>query len=198
MPRRTYPFLEGGTYHLYNRGHNRQTIFRNDSDYRTFLQGLRTYLSLVPADATQAAGATLLAYCLMPNHFHLIVQPHDESLSGRMQRLLISFAKTLNAKYGRVGSLFQGQFQAVRVEADEQLIQLSTYVHRNPVEAGLVRRPGDWEYSSCREYLGARPGTLPDPGLVLDLCGGSRAYRRLLEAKADPAAAGLEHLTLEE
>jgi hypothetical protein len=134
----------------------------------------------------------------MPNHFHLIVQPHDESLSGRMQRLLISFAKTLNAKYGRVGGLFQGQFQVGRVEADEQLIQLSTCVHRNPVEAALVRRPSDWEYSSCRVYLGARPGTLPDPGLELDLCGGSRAHRRLLEAKAEPAAACLEHLVLEE
>lgn len=86
----------------------------------------------------------------------------------------------------------------MRVEADEHLTQLSTDVHRNPVEAGLVRRPSDREYSSCPEYLGARPGTLPDPGLVLDLCGGRRAYRRLLEAKAEPAAADLEHLVLEE
>lgn len=198
MPRRTYPFVPGGTYHLYNRGHNRQTVFRSDSDYRTFLQALRTYLDVVPAHAAHASGATLMAYCLMPNHFHLIVQPEDEALSGRMQRLLISFTKTLNAKYGRVGALFQGQFQAVRVEADEQLIQLSAYVHRNPIEAGLVRRPQDWEYSSCREYLGTRPGTLPDPSLVLDLCGGVRAYRQLVEARAELASECLEHLVLEE
>lgn len=198
MPRRTYPFQPGGTYHLYNRGHNRQVVFRSDSDYRTFLQGLRTYLDVAPAQAGRASGVILLAYCLMPNHFHLIVQPQDEVLSARMQRLLISFAKTQNAKYGRVGALFQGQFQAVGVEAEAHLIHLSVYVHRNPVEAGLVRRAPDWEYSSCREYLGARPGTLPDPGLVLDLCGGRRAYRRLVEAPGEPSAEGIQPLILEE
>ena len=140
----------------------------------------------------------MLAYCLMPNHFHLIVQPDDEALSWRMQRLLISFTKTLNAKVGRVGAFFQGQFQAVRVETDEPLIQLSAYVHRSPADAGLVRRPQDWEYSSCREYLGSRPGTLPDPRLVLDLCGGVRAYRRLIAGETDLVSECLEHLALEE
>jgi REP element-mobilizing transposase RayT len=197
MPRRAHPFRTGATYHLYNRGHNRQTVFRCGSDYLTFLQAMRTYLDVVPADAAQASGATLLAYCLMPNHFHLVVQPEDETLSARMQRLLISFTKTLNAKYERVGALFQGQFHAVRVEADGQLIQLTAYVHRNPVEAGLVRRSQDWEYSSCREYLGTRPGTLPDPSLVLDLCGGRRAYRRLIDTKIEQGSECLEHLVLE-
>jgi len=198
MPRRTYPFLPGGTYHLYNRGHNRQTVYRCDSDYRTFLQAVRNYLDVMPAHAARASGATLLAYCLMPNHFHWIVKPENQALSARMQRLLISFTKTLNAKYGRVGALFQGQFQAVEAEANGQLIHLTAYVHRNPVEAGLVRRPEDWEHSSCREYMGTRPGTLPDPSLVIDLCGGRSAYRRLIDAKIEKPSGCLEHLFLEE
>lgn len=133
----------------------------------------------------------------MPNHYHLVLQPEDDDLSARMQRMLISFTKTINAKYGRVGALFQGQFQAVAVETDEQLIHLTAYAHCNPVQAGLVRRPDDWEYSSCREYLGARPGTLPRPDTVLELCGGRRAYSLLLRSTAGDRLDGIEHLVLE-
>jgi REP element-mobilizing transposase RayT len=149
--------LEGGTYHLHNRGSNSQRVYRCDSDDRAFLKSLRDYLGVAPAGPDEAAGTRLLAYCLMPNHYHLLVQPLDDALSSRMQRLQISFTKALNAKYQRVGALIQGQFQAVAVETDEHLTQPTAYVHFNPVQAGLVRRPDDWEYSSRRKYLCARP-----------------------------------------
>jgi hypothetical protein len=115
-----------------------------------------------------------------------------------MQRLQISLTKTQNAKYQRVGALSQGQFQAVAVETGEQLIQLTAYVHCNPVLAGLARRPEDREYSSCREYLGARPGTLPRPDMVLELCGGWTAYGLLLRPATGEAMDDMEHLVLEE
>ena len=198
MPRRALPFRAGGTYHLYNRGHNRQTVFRCASDYRAFLPAFRRYFDIPLAHAAGSPGATLLAYCLMPNHYHLVLQPEDDDLSARMQRLPISFTKTLNAKYQRVGALFQGQFHAIAVETDEPLIHLTAYVQCNPVQAGLVRRPDDWEYSSCREYLGARPGTLPRPDMVLELCGGRTAYGLLLRPANGEGMDDIEHLVLEE
>jgi len=134
----------------------------------------------------------------MPNHVHLLVQPLDDALSSRMQRLLISFTRAIHAKYGRLGALFQRQFPAVAVENDDQLIHLSATIHRNPVEAGLAARAEAWQYSSCREYLGVRQGRLPQPGVVLHLCGGRRGYRGLLNGGLGEAATGLEHVILED
>ncbi len=198
MPRRIHPFLPGGTYHLCNRGNNRQVVFRDEADYRFFLQILREYLDITPVDPAQASGATLFACGLMPNHYHMVLRPEDHRLPERMQRLLISCTKTMNARYSRVGALFQGQSQAVQVETDEQLVYLSAYIHRNPLLAGRVRRPQDREYSSYREYSGTRQGTLPSPDSVLELCGGRVGYRSLVEAHQDCRTPGLERILIEE
>jgi putative transposase len=140
MPRRGHPCRAGGSYHVYNRGNNRQPVFWSDLGYRAFLQAFRPYFDIPLAHAAGSPGA-LLAYCLMPNHYPSVLQPEDDALSARMKRMLISFTKALNAKNQRVGALFQGQVHAVAVETDEQLIHLTAYVHCNPVQAGLVRRP---------------------------------------------------------
>ena len=198
MPRRKRPLQAGCVYHVYNRGNNRQLVFPADTDYRFFLHAMHEYLGVTPTARDGPVGTTLLAYCLMPNHFHLVLRPEDVCLSARVQRQLISFTKTMNGKYGRVGALFQGQLQAVLVETDLQLVHLSAYVHQNPVQTGLVRRPEDWEYSSYREYLGSRPGTLPNPGLVLELCGGRGTYRALVEASKQSTPESLQRLVLEE
>ena len=131
---------------------------------------------------TSEVCAIVVAYCLMPNHFHLLVCPQDAEFSRRMQRFSISYAKAMNERYDRRGAMFQGAFQAVHVDRDEYLLHLSRYIHLNPVVAGLSKRGEDWEFSSYRDYLGLRRGTLPSPDLVLSQFPTRTAYREFVEA----------------
>jgi hypothetical protein len=99
-----------------------------------------------------------------------------------MMRFSVSYTKAMNKRYDRVGSLFQGAFQAKHVDRDEYLVHLSRYIHLNPVVAGLVKRAEDWEFSSYREYIGLRDGTLPKPEIVLSHFPSRGAYRDFVQA----------------
>jgi putative transposase len=118
----------------------------------------------------------------MPNHFHLLVHPNDDQLSRRMQRLSISYTKAMNRRYERTGALFQGQFQAVRIDRNEYLLHLSRYIHLNPVAAGLVERPEAWEFSSYRDYLGQRSGTLPSADVILSQFSDRGMYQEFVDS----------------
>jgi hypothetical protein len=111
-----------------------------------------------------------------------------------MQRFSISYTKAVNKCYNRTGSLFEGQFQAVHVDRDDYLAHLSRYIHLNPVRAGLVREPRDWEFSSYRDYLGLRRGTLPAPDVVLAQFPSREAYRTFVESDALPERGLIAHL----
>jgi REP element-mobilizing transposase RayT len=150
MPRRLIPICAGSYYHLYNRGVNRGSIFFNEDNYEFFLYNIRRYLLPV---------VEITAYCLMPNHFHLLIFPKETSeigviseVSSAMMRLSVSYTKTINHRFDRVGPLFQGAFQSKYIDTSTYLWQIIGYIHLNPVEAGLVKSPGDWLYSSWRSY----------------------------------------------
>ena len=171
MPRRKIKFYAGEYYHVYNQGNNRQNIFFERENYLFFLRRVRKYL---PPN-----GTIVVAYCLMPTHYHLMVGVKQTSevsetsevlgVSTGMMKLSVSYTKAINKRYQRSGVLFRGPFQAVHVDRNEYLLHLSRYIHLNPVTAGLVERPEDWEFSSYREYIGLRDGTLPEPEIVLSL-----------------------------
>ena len=186
MPRRGVPFAAGEYYHLYNRGHNCQRIFFERANYIFFLRGLRRYLlgdiQTSEVSETSEVWVSVIAYCLMPNHFHLLVCPHDDQLSRRMQRFTISYTKAMNKRYERTGALFQGQFQAVQVDRNEYLLHLSRYIHLNPVAAGLVARPEAWEFSSYRDYLGQRNGTLPCAEVILSQFSDPGTYQEFVDS----------------
>lgn len=180
MPARIIPFIAGEHYHLYNRGHNRERIFFERENYLFFLRRLREHLTPV---------MDIVAYCLMPTHYHLLVRiksPETSEVSGAVsnavRRFAISYTKAMNKRYNSVGTLFQGAFQAKHVAQDEYLLHLSRYIHLNPVLNGLVERAGDWEFSSYPEYVGLRSGTLPQPEIVLSQFPPSEAYREFVEA----------------
>lgn len=186
MPRRLVAFLPGGYYHLYNRGVNRARIFFDDRNYRYFLFKIELYL--VPA-------LEIIAYCLMPNHYHLLIRIAETSevpttsevpqiikanatsnVSQAMMKLSVSYTKMINYHYDRVGPLFQGAFQAKQIDSDVYLGELIDYIHLNPVANGLVEDPGDWPYSSYRFQVDLRGlGNLRG----LDNLGGPRALPRL-------------------
>lgn len=184
MPRRGAELCAGEYYHLYNRGNNRKRIFYERENYLFVLQRLRKYL--VPI-------LDIVAYCLMPTHYHLLVgvkqtfevsQTSEASaaVSRAMMRFAVSYTKAMNKRYDRVGALFQGAFQTKHMDRNNYLVHLSRYIHLNPVMSSLVEQPEDWEFSSYREYIGMRNGTLPVPEVVLSQFPSPQAYREFVES----------------
>ncbi len=185
MPRREVILQAGNYYHVYNRGNNRQLIFFERDNYIYFLRQLRHHLI--------NRGVDIIAYCLMPNHYHLLVYLKTEHFSKLMQAFSLSYAKAINKRYKKVGSLFQGRFQAIYVDKDEYLLNLTRYIHLNPVEANLVEKAEDWEFSSYQEYVDLRRGSLPKLDGVRS---SAAAYRDFLEATIRDKL--IQHLTFEE
>lgn len=158
---RRMQFLTGEMYHLYNRGNRKAEVFHEREDYLYFLRQLRDYLEEYPV--------TLTAYCLMPNHYHLLMrQDGDHAISEMMQAFGTSLSKTYNKKYNTAGSLFQGKFRDEHVGDMGYLRYLARYFHRNPVQANLCRAPEGWEFSNYRDVIGLRHGTLCDFSPVLE------------------------------
>lgn len=115
-----------------------------------------------------------------------------------MQRFSISYTKAMNKRYSRTGALLQGQYQAVHVDRNEYLLHLSRYVHLNPVAAGLVARPEDWEFSSYRDYVSLHRGTLPNPAIVLSQFSAPAACQEFVESHKLDDEDILAHLLLDE
>ncbi len=148
MPYRKELFQPNCFYHVYNRGILKRQIFFVDRDYEMFLSYLGRSLEKIQ-------GAFLLhAYCLMPNHFHLIIEQRKESsLSGLIGGCVGVYVKYFNQCYKRKGGLFEGRFKAKLIQTDEYLLYVSKYIHRNPINAGLVRKGVDYKWSSYVSYL---------------------------------------------
>jgi REP element-mobilizing transposase RayT len=151
-------FIEGGIYHVYNRGVNKQPIFFEDSDFNIFLGLLDRYILGNSPDfyhdtKNYRGRISLLAFCLLNNHIHLLVQQKDKkALTGFMHSLMTSFTMRINKKYDRVGHLFQGIYKARLIENDEDLLNVSKYIHTNggDDEIDFFHYP----FSSVRVYLG--------------------------------------------
>ncbi len=136
-------------YHITSRGDRREDIFENDDDRRAFLQTL--------AQVVDQFNWVCYAWCLMGNHYHLLIQTPDGNLSKGMRQLNGVFTQTSNRRHQRVGHLFQGRFKAILVDRDAYLLELARYVVLNPVRAGMVKRAGDWPWSSYRASVGRLP-----------------------------------------
>jgi len=136
----------GAYYHVINRGNAGEDIFKNDRDKEKFLQ----YLAIT----VERFSIVVHSYCLMSNHFHLLIQTQEANLSKAIQWLNVSYATYFNKKRQRQGHLFQGRFKAVLIEADEYLEQLSRYIHLNPVQAKIVATPVEFLWSSYPVFIG--------------------------------------------
>ena len=132
----------GGIFHVFARGNDRQTIFSDDLDRRTYL--------LILGDVCSRFSWGRLAYCLMNNHVHLLLETPQGNLSEGMQRLQNRYAKRFNHRHERSGHVFGQRFGSVRVTSDEQLIAVTAYIEQNPVKSGLCELPELWPWTDCR------------------------------------------------
>lgn len=180
MARRAVIFSQGEYYHIYNRGVSRQALFYCDENYRFLLRRVRQY-----AETWRVA---IIAYCLMPNHYHFVLRQEGEfPLSRFVQAVFNSYTKALNAMVGRSGTLFEGPFQAIHLDNETYLLQLCRYVHRNPLDAGLVSDLREWPYSNYLEWTGQRSGTLVDQQFVRHYFPTPEAYEQFVK-EGEPGA----------
>lgn len=184
-------FLEPGKfYHIYTRGNNKETIFKEQENYFYFLHLYRTYI---------APYTNTFAYCLLPNHFHLLIQVKEEgqfnvlnketgevyyiNLQRQFSHLLNAYTKAVNKRYNRTGSLFQERFKRKEITSEAYFTRLIFYIHHNPQHHNLIDDFSDWPYSSYHSML-SKSTTLLQRENVLDWFGGRDWYRKFHEENA--------------
>jgi|SRR5581483_3482578 len=164
--------VAGGYYHVFARGNERRALYRDDNDRIAFLE-------LVAAAAERFAWS-LLAYCLMTNHYHLILRTSEANLAAGMHWLNAVYAQRFNRRHGRVGHLFQGRYRARLIQDGDALLGAIRYVVRNPVRARLCTDPQHWPWSSQRAVLGLSPPEFVAVEELLALFGRDRPRARTL------------------
>lgn len=168
----------GAVYHVICRGNNRQAVFRDEQDRKRYLEKLSLYCEQKDVD--------LLAYCLLTNHVHLLLETPGGNLSKMMQPLQTSYTVYFNKRHGRRGHLFEQRYKALLVDRDNYLLEVSRYIHLNPVAARIVERPQHYRWSSYGGYLRGRGSLGFRYDKVLDYFAGERRrqvaqYREFVE-----------------
>lgn len=176
-------FIPGNLYHVYNQGNDKQLLFSCDEDYRIFLRMVKKNIS---------PHAEIIAYCLMPNHFHFLIYADErvetiihqgglliDPLTNGFRKLLSGYARVYNNLYNKSGSLFR-QKTKVKCLSDippgssyslqDYYFNCFHYIHQNPMRAGLIQRLEEWEFSSYKDYAGLRNGTLCNKVLGAKFC----------------------------
>jgi len=218
-------YVSNGIYHVYNRGVEKRNIFEDKQDYGVILKYLKEYLSPPPKPEDlktifNLRGGTfkgirrqpknynkqveLMAYCIMPNHFHLLIKQNtDRVMIDFLRSLLTRYSIYFNKKYDRVGKLFQGHYKAVLVTEDNYLLHLSRYIHLNPSEYTDNLEDA---YSSYADYLGLRKTEWVKPDLILNFFNKEVApefkklvsYKDFVENYSKDSAEILGRLTIED
>ena len=178
MPRKAREEEAGAVHHVYARGNDRRPIYLDDVDRERYLRMLGF---IVVRQRWRC-----LAYCLMENHVHLLIETPEPNLGSGMRAFHSLYAQTFNERHARVGHLFQGRYGATRVRTDEQLWTVASYIARNPVEAGFCERPGQWRWSSHAAILSRHSPPWLDTGRLLEFFGAKvtdarRRYRAQTE-----------------
>ena len=190
----------GQIYHIFNRSVQEIPIFAKARDFNIFLETAAYYLQPKPpvrfsfyrrnkkkySINLNEKLVTVFTYCLMSNHFHFLLrQEKKEGIRKFIQRLTNSYAHYFSIKYKNRGPVFEGNFKAVRVESDEQLVHLSRYIHLNVVTAYLVERPEDYSYSSYQDYLKGKNTPFLDVEFILSHFKSPKDYEKFVLAQKD-------------
>jgi len=223
MPARYVPLVQDYYYHIFNRGVNKRPIFKSKYEYGRFLLLLRFYNSLeyptkfskfikLSVDQRkeiwnrldkEKTHTDILSYCLMPNHFHLLLKQNSKNgISKLLGNLQNSYARYFNIKNERIGHLFQGQFKAVKIDSEEQLLHVSRYIHLNPYSSAVVKDLNTlqkYEWSSLPEYLDKVPFSLCSKEDIIGNFRDKESYKKFVLDNADyqKELENIKHLTLE-
>ena len=194
-------FFEGEYYHIYNRGVEKRNIFTDKYDYVRLIKTLRLFNTEKPTGglhylelqenlysdlvATKTPLVTIVAYCLNPNHYHLILREEvSGGISKFIKKVIGGYVWYYNKRHDRSGSLFQGPFKAVHVDSNEYLLYLSAYVNTNNFIHNY-RDDKSWPYSSWLDYIGQRDGDLCDKNIILSQFGDdTESYKEFVEMNA--------------
>ena len=222
MPYRKTPFVNNEIYHVVNRGVAQKPIFLNKRNYQRFL-GILNFYRFNPSlrfsyfyrlsgkekqdfignlKKNKEPVIEILTFCLMPNHFHILLrQFQDKGIQIFMRNLQNSYARYFNNKHNRIGPLFQSPFKAIRIEDEEQLLHVSRYIHLNPSSSYLIEidKLENYPWSSLSEYLGQRTPELTSPKLVLSFFESNEKYKEFVFNQADYQREfeNIKHLILE-
>jgi len=224
MPYRKTIFAQEEVYHIINRGVGQNPIFTKHKDYQRFLEVLEFYLysnppirfsyynRLSPKNKKKFIDklkknhpplVKVIAFCLMPNHFHLLLRQNQyDGILQFMKNLQNSYARYFNTKYERKGHLFQWTFKAVHIETEEQLLHVSRYIHLNPSTSYIVKIKDlpKYSWSSLPEYLDVKKSWFTNTDLILSHFKNRKTYRKFVfdQASYQRRLAGLKHLFLED
>lgn len=187
---RDISFAEKEFYHIYNRGVEKRAIFASPADFERFLKGIEQFntkkvlgsLSRGHRVSTDPGLVKLVAYCLNPNHFHLILeQVVPRGIERFMHKLGMGYSKYFNTKYKRSGALFQGKFRAKLIDSNEYLLHLSAYINLNHLAHGRGHRVSTGNRTSWEEYIGKGDSGLCDTSIILEQFKNRAAYKKFAE-----------------
>ena len=171
MAKREIHFQQGHYYHIFNRGVERHKIFYEEKNYIYLLQKIKKLYNRY--------SLTIIAYCLMPNHYHFLIrQDKDLPISAFIQNLFNIYSKAINKKYKRSGTLFEGNYKVKHIQEEAYLLHLCRYIHRNPIDAEhpLVENLIQWRYSNYHEWIGERSGLLVDERFIMEHFSSAKDY----------------------
>lgn len=224
MPGRLIPLVTDEVYHIFNRGIDNRPTFTKKNEYDRALLTLRYYRFATPPVSLSLLLNThieerneiisylekenqkiveILSYCLMPNHFHLLIkQLKDKGISKFISNYLNSYTRYFNTKNERLGPLFLNQFKAVRIETDEQLIHVNRYIHLNPYTSYVIKNLENlmnYPWSSFGEYLGLKKSNLCEKESILSFFKNTNDYQKFIlnQAEYQRELDGIKHLLLE-
>ncbi len=214
MPYGRVAFANNHFYHVFNRGVEKRNIFLTDRDHERFLQTLYYYQFSGPKPKfstykrfklqdfdKNSKIVDILCYCLIPNHFHLLLrQLRDGGIQEFIRKASNSYTKYFNTKNKRVGPLFQGNFKAVTIESEEQLVHVSRYIHLNPYVSKLVENLDFFKYSSYPDFIGLRNNTLCNKDIILNFFKSRKDYKSFVSDQKSYALEleKIKHLLIEE
>lgn len=174
MPRYARLAYPNQYYHLMNRGLGKQKIFLDKDDYLKFLNNLLSY--------KEKFDWSIYCYCLLPNHYHLLVKTQNDPLDNIMKSLQTAYGVYFNKKYKRTGPVFNGRFKSTIIQKGDYFLYVSKYIHRNPLKANVCQNLSDYPYSSYPEYMGKT-----NPAIKKEIID-KRAMRTIFEGKATGSA----------
>jgi putative transposase len=170
MPRPLRPIDEGLVYHVINRGNNRQPVFADEGDFTAFLQAI--------ADLKERRPFDLYGYCLMDNHIHLLIRPHETPISRIVQSLLVSHTQRYHRFHQSNGHVWQGRFKSPVIQDDDHLLCVLRYIEANPLRAKRVKQAGQYRWSSFACHGDGRPDGLLSPMPPYEALGSPAVRRR--------------------